>query len=190
MAGKAKPLAIQLSELEERVTKLEALQKGAAGRLVASPVTENGTHQYCALRPVPERALAPDLTPGRARMIEQVGKKWVNGTTLRYWFFDSGTWNTNSETEKNLVREGFETWKEVGIGIKFKEVETMSEAEVRIGFLRGDGSWSYIGRDIISIPKQGERTMNFGWDLTADPRGVDVPVHEIGHTLGACPRNK
>jgi hypothetical protein len=26
--------------------------------------------------------------------------------------------------------------------------------------------------------------MNFGWDLRADPRGVDVPVHEIGHTLG------
>ncbi len=60
----------------------------------------------------------------------------------------------------------------------------MSEAEIRIGFLRGDGSWSYIGRDIITIPKQGERTMNFGWDLTTDPRTVDVPVHEIGHTLG------
>jgi hypothetical protein len=26
--------------------------------------------------------------------------------------------------------------------------------------------------------------MNFGWDLHEDPRGVDVPVHEIGHTLG------
>src|SRR5262249_20967137 len=29
-----------------------------------------------------------------------------------------------------------------------------------------------------------ERTMNFGWDLRTDPRRVDVPVHEIGHTLG------
>lgn len=26
--------------------------------------------------------------------------------------------------------------------------------------------------------------MNFGYDLTRDSRGVDVPVHEIGHTLG------
>ena len=26
--------------------------------------------------------------------------------------------------------------------------------------------------------------MNFGWDLRADERGVDVPVHEIGHALG------
>jgi len=27
--------------------------------------------------------------------------------------------------------------------------------------------------------------MNFGWDLRADERGVDVPVHEIGHVQGA-----
>ena len=28
--------------------------------------------------------------------------------------------------------------------------------------------------------------MNFGWDLTRDPRGggLDTPIHEIGHTLG------
>jgi hypothetical protein len=26
--------------------------------------------------------------------------------------------------------------------------------------------------------------MNFGWDLTQDPRKADVAVHEIGHTLG------
>jgi hypothetical protein len=60
----------------------------------------------------------------------------------------------------------------------------MGEAETRIGFMQGDGSWSFIGRDIIDIPGQGERTMNFGWDLQTDPRRVDVPVHEIGHTLG------
>ncbi|HSH47035.1 MAG TPA: hypothetical protein VK991_00380, partial [Halomonas sp.] len=24
----------------------------------------------------------------------------------------------------------------------------------------------------------------FGWDLTRDPRGVDTPIHEIGHALG------
>jgi Astacin (Peptidase family M12A) len=71
-----------------------------------------------------------------------------------------------------------------GIGIKFEEVRNISEAEVRIGFRQGDGAWSYIGRDVIDIPGQDERTMNFGWDLRADPRGVDVPVHEIGHTLG------
>jgi hypothetical protein len=37
---------------------------------------------------------------------------------------------------------------------------------------------------VIDVPGQNERTMNFGWDLRTDPRGVDVPVHEIGHTLG------
>jgi hypothetical protein len=83
-----------------------------------------------------------------------------------------------------LVRQGFDVWKQVGIGITFEEVTNISEAEIRIGFLRGDGAWSYVGRDVIDIPGQYERTMNFGWDLTRDPRGVDTPVHEIGHTLG------
>jgi hypothetical protein len=132
---------------------------------------------------VPERALSPDVSPGRARLIHEVGKKWANGTKLRYSFFQSGDWST-SEVEKTRVREGFRIWQGPGIGITFEEVATMSEAEIRIGFLRGDGSWSYIGRDVYDLPKQGERTMNFGWDLMADPRGVDVPVHEIGHTLG------
>ena len=60
----------------------------------------------------------------------------------------------------------------------------INDAEIRIGFLQGDGAWSYVGRDVIDIPGQHERTMNFGWDLKRDPRGVDTPVHEIGHTLG------
>jgi hypothetical protein len=46
--------------------------------------------------------------------------------------------------------------------------------------MRGDGAWSYVGRDILA---QGpnKRTMNFGWDISED---LDTAVHEIGHTLG------
>jgi hypothetical protein len=70
--------------------------------------------------------------------------------------------------------------------LEFEEVDSIDEASVRIGFKRGDGSWSYVGRDVIDIPGSQERTMNFGWDLTQDPRGggLDTPIHEIGHTLG------
>jgi hypothetical protein len=110
-------------------------------------------------------------------------KKWVNGTKLRYYFFESGRFAAGND-QKDLVREGFEIWRGVGIGITFEEVTNIGDAEVRIGFLRGDGAWSYVGRDVIDIPGQFERTMNFGWDLTRDPRGADTPVHEIGHTLG------
>jgi Astacin (Peptidase family M12A) len=141
------------------------------------------TLRFCAVPPVAEQTFARDVSPDRARLIILVGRKWVNGTKLRYYFFESGP-NSGGNAQKNLVRAGFKVWTDVGVGITFDEVANISEAEVRIGFLQGDGAWSYIGRDVIDIPGQNERTMNFGWDLTTDPRGVDVPVHEIGHTLG------
>ncbi len=138
---------------------------------------------FCSLPQVPERVFASDVSPDRARLIRLITKKWINGTKLRYYFFASGSYSVGND-QKNMVREGFDIWREVGIGISFEEVADIGEAEIRIGFLQGDGAWSYLGRDVIDIPGQYQRTMNFGWDLTTDPRGVDVPVHEIGHTLG------
>lgn len=150
--------------------------------------TENGPGSdepphFCALPPVPERTFGPEVSAFRARLIVALDRKWVNGTKLRYYFFDEAPYRGKPE-EEDLVREGFGIWKDVGIGLEFEEIEDMDEAEIRIGFLRGDGAWSYVGRDVIDIPGQGERTMNFGWDLTRDRRAVDTPIHEIGHTLG------
>ena len=45
-----------------------------------------------------------------------------------------------------------------------------------------DGSWSYIGRDVLGIGRDN-RTMNFGWSLTGSD-GEETALHEIGHTLG------
>jgi hypothetical protein len=67
---------------------------------------------------------------------------------------------------------------------EFKETTSRSEAEIRIGFLKGDGSWSNgLGRDILRNGP-AERTMNFGWDITRNPREIDTAIHEIGHSLG------
>lgn len=144
---------------------------------------DNEELRFCTLPQVSERVFAPEVSPHRERLIRLIDKKWVNGTKLRYWFFESGPYAAGDD-QKDLVRDGFGVWEDLGIGISFEEITNIDEAEVRIGFLRGDGSWSYVGRDVIDIPGQGERTMNFGWNLRADPRGVDTPVHEIGHTLG------
>jgi hypothetical protein len=153
--------------------------------------------RYCALPEVPERVLAADIPPNRVRLIQLFDKKWVNGTVLHYYFFDrepdgervrlaDGTteWRpwTGSETDKGVVREAFRSWKEVGVGLQFRQVDSRDEAEIRIGFMRGDGSWSYIGRDVLEIGRDN-RTMNFGWGLTG-PDGADTALHEIGHTLG------
>ena len=130
------------------------------------------------------RELPPDLPRGRARAIQQANAKWVNGTVLRYYFFDGDvepSW-AGADDQKEAVREAFQKWLEVGIGLGFKEVSDRSEAELRIGFLDGDGSWSYIGRQNLGIGKD-ERTMNFGWDLTTSD-GATTALHEIGHALG------
>ena len=81
------------------------------------------------------------------------------------------------------MRQAFGIWKQVGIGLEFKEVNSPDEAEIRIGFVRGDGAWSYVGTGILTVGRD-DRTMNFGWDLTQSPNGIDTAVHEIGHTLG------
>jgi hypothetical protein len=137
---------------------------------------------YCALPETKERAL-PNVSAGRAWLIRTIETKWVNGTKLRFFFFVDGPY-AGHRSDMEVVRRAFQAWMDLGIGIEFEEVEEIGEAEVRIGFLRGDGAWSYVGRDVIDIPGQHERTMNFGWRLSLDPTGIDTAIHEVGHTLG------
>ena len=129
--------------------------------------------RHCGIRPSQPRVFGPDVAPRRAALILVSGQKWVNGTTLHYWFFEG------PEAQKQAVRKGFKVWENVGVGINFIEVANRDEAEVRVAFA-DDGSWSGIGRDILTFPKD-EQTLNIGWDITSD---VDTAVHEIGHTLG------
>ena len=153
---------------------------------------------FCTLVEAPVRELSPNVHAGRARAILRNDKKWVNGTILHYYFFHRASdgervflangrsqWRswTTTQAERDVVRKAFELWSKVGIGLEFKEVERRDDAEIRIGFMRGDGAWSYVGRDVLG-PGPNERTMNFGWDLTSSSLEIDTAVHEIGHTLG------
>ena len=124
-----------------------------------------------------QRTFDPGVSQHRMSFILSTSLKWVNGTEIKYIFIEG------AEPQKNVVRKAFQNWKALGIGISFKEVSTVADSMVRIGFDLTDGSWSYVGRDILTIPKN-ERTMNFGWDLTADSYGMTTAIHEIGHTIG------
>jgi Astacin (Peptidase family M12A) len=137
--------------------------------------------RYCSLPPRPPRTVSPDLPHDRQRAILAGGLKWVNGTVLHYCFFTSGPWAV-AKDQQDVVRGAFQEWKDLGVGLSYEEVEQLSEAEVRIGYLGGDGSWSLVGRDVLTVATN-ERTMNFGWDLTT-PYGHTTARHEIGHTLG------
>ena len=126
-------------------------------------------YSYCSVPQMPERTLDPSVPPGRARLIRMLDNKWVNGTKLHYYFFDQETdgervffsngtseWRswTTSDAEKEVVRRAFQLWKDVGIGLEFEEVGSRDEAELRIGFMRGDGAWSYIGRGVLDDRRQ------------------------------------
>jgi hypothetical protein len=155
-------------------------------------------YAYCSLPPVPPREFPAGTDPARAEAIVVNESKWVNHTVLHYYFFDTETdgehvfladgsrqWRpwTTDKAHQDVVRNAFDRWKAQGIGLEFVEVSSRDEAEIRVGFMQGDGSWSYLGRQILDRGAN-ERTMNFGWDLLAAPREADTALHEIGHTLG------
>ncbi len=144
---------------------------------------KNEVKQLCGMPLVPERVLAPDLDSNRAALIRYIGKKWVNGTVLKYHFLQNNPAWVAPEAQMQAVRDGFAEWKSLGIGLEFIETNDPNEAQIRIGFEQG-GSWSYVGRDVLQYaPDPAERTTNYGWDLTTS-YGADTVLHEIGHLLG------
>ena len=167
-------------------------KKASSGSENKEPIRGNF---YCNIKPTMPREFGPGVSADRARAINTLGDKWVNGTELSYYFFDKPTDGNNvtladgsvafvpwrgAANQMDAVRKGFKAWADLGIGIKFKEVASRDQAMVRIGFMSGDGSWSYVGRAVLGIAAD-QRTMNFGWDIAGD---IDTAIHEIGHTLG------
>lgn len=184
-----KNLDSRLKKLERRMDRLE---EGPGGAGSTAPARSEGVanRAFCEMVDVPERTVDPDVSPQRLELIRRTSKKWVNGTTLHYYFFEkatAGSWLPTSwvgaEDQKQAVRDAFQEWKDLGIGLTFEEVQSPADAEIKIRFQPG-GSASYVGRDAIDYGSgASDWTMTFGWDLTT-PYGRDTALHEIGHALG------
>lgn len=136
-------------------------------------------HRFCAARFPAALPTAP--TDRRTRLIRETAYKWMNGSTIHYWFYDRGR-RAGPEPQKAAARKAFGQWMALGLGIAFVEVASEAQADLRIAFDQApsEGSWSYIGTDCFN---HAGPTMNFGWDLTRG-EGPDTALHEIGHAMG------
>jgi hypothetical protein len=140
----------------------------------------------CA-QPEPKPVVLPaSLAPARDFAIRIGAKKWVNGTVLHYYFLDRsgpGGWQW-VDPQRDIVRWAAQEWMAVGIGLTLVEVQDATEAEILIGCLQDNRSWSLVGTDNLDPDlRLVGRTMNFGWDLTTS-WGRATAQHELGHALG------
>lgn len=129
------------------------------------------------------KAAAEHASPGPLSPIEAAlvrAKRWKTGRTLKVRFLDG------AESLQQRVAQSAQEWMtHANIVLDFGN---HANAEIRVAFIQGAGSWSAVGTDALVeqwFPKN-EPTMNFGW-LTAastDEEVSSVVLHEFGHALG------
>ncbi len=139
-----------------------------------------------------ELLLAPDEewdAINRVSLAIALMKMWGNGRTLRIRFLGG-----NDYLRRKVARYS-KVW-ELHANLKFKIVAT-GEAEIRVSFMQGKGSWSYVGTDCLRITDQNQPTMNFGWFNNSTPEAEfsRTIIHEFGHAIGcvhehSCPAAK
>lgn len=135
--------------------------------------------------PVAEMLTATVAVPGRAlvtpaaRLAVLTGKYWgAKGVRLTVSFLE----RTVAALQDKIVA-AFNQWSRYA-NVEFTRVD--SGGQVRVSRGRG-GYWSYLGTDILQIPRN-EPTMNLEGFVLATPAAEydRVPPHESGHSLG-CP---
>ncbi len=126
--------------------------------------------------PEDEEEPAPPPSPMRLALMTQ--KYWgAGGVKLTVSFLD----NPTASLRKKIL-EHANAW---GQWANVMFTETATSGQVRIARVRGQGYYSYLGTDILHIPRN-QQTLNLDsfTDSTPDSEFYRVVRHEIGHTLG------
>lgn len=122
----------------------------------------------------------PEFRVTRAHISVLTTKYWrTGGVRLTVGFLDG----PSTELRKRILAH-LNAWSKKA-NVEF--VQTKTDPQVRIARTAGDGHWSYVGTDVLRIPKHLP-TMNLD-SFTMSTRESEfkrVIRHEAGHTLG-CP---
>jgi serralysin len=106
--------------------------------------------------------------------------QWVQGEVIRVKFTEG------DDALRDRVRAVADRWTAPGMAqLTLEWVDDDAEADVRVAFVAGDGSWSYLGTQCRDIPAD-QPTMNYGWiDADSDEDELRrVVLHEFGHAMG------
>ena len=119
--------------------------------------------------------------PTRSRLSLQVSRMWQPGQEVTFNFVMGGR---RPEERFAQIEEAAMEWTRFA-NIGLNRVPDKSNAMIRIAFDVEKGSWSYMGKDCMSISRL-QPTMNFGWiDKDLPSRALRrVVIHEFGHALG------
>lgn len=141
-------------------------------------ITENPANRFFGSFRLPMGAAASNLPPALALL---TGKKWINGRRLKVRFLDG-----NAGLQERVVAEA-QKWSQYA-NVTF-DFGNHADAEIRIAFQLGAGSWSALGTDALVSAwfPSNEPTMNYGWltPNSSDETIREVVLHEFGHAL-AC----
>jgi serralysin len=116
---------------------------------------------------------------GTTRAALQKDAKWKAGDPITVAFM------SGDEKLKQRVRDVAKRWVAPGLANLRLVFNDADDADVRIAFQQGDGSWSTVGTTCRQVPKE-KATMNYGW-IDANSTEEDlrsVVLHEFGHALG------
>ena len=123
----------------------------------------------------PKNAVNDAMSRPRAAVLKDA--RWQTGDRITVRFLDG------EESLRARVRAVAKEWEKVA-NLSLQFVDSGS-ADVRIAFVQGNGSWSYLGTVCRTIP-ESEPTMNFGWLTPASDEAElrRVVLHEFGHAIG------